>query len=90
MSPTGRIYLIDTNLRVQFTGAQCGNDRFFNTLLDGEHILHDKAGRFINLFAAFDAYYIAGKDVRALHFVPPSAEAPISRFRLPLLVGVVA
>jgi hypothetical protein len=90
VSRSGRIYLIDTNMRVQFAGAQCGNDRFFNTLLDGEHILHDKAGRFINLFAAFDAYYIAGKDVRALHFVPPSAEAPISKFRLPLLVEVVA
>jgi hypothetical protein len=76
-------------MSVQFTGAQCGNDKLFNTLLDGEHIMHDKAGRFINLFAAFDAYYIFGKDVRALHFVPSSAEAPISKFRLPLLVEAV-
>jgi hypothetical protein len=89
VSPSGRIYLIDTNMNVQFTGAQCGNDKLFNTLLDGEHILHDKTGRFINLFAAFDVYYIAGKDVRALHFVPPSSEAPMSKFRLPLLVEVV-
>jgi hypothetical protein len=89
VSSTGRIYLIDTNMSVQFTGAQCGNDKLFNTLLDGEHIMHDRAGRFINLFAAFDAYYIFGKDVRALHFVPPSAEAPISKFRLPLLVEAV-
>ena len=89
VSPTGRIYLIDTNMRVQFTGAQCGNDKLFNTLLDGEHILHDKAGRFINLFAAFDVYYIAGKDVRALHFVPPSAEAPVTKFRLPLLAELM-
>jgi hypothetical protein len=89
VSSTGRIYLIDTNMSVQFTGAQCGNDKLFNTLLDGEHIMHDKAGRFINLFAAFDAYYIFGKDVRALHFVPSSAEAPISKFRLPLLVEAV-
>jgi len=90
VSPTGRIYLIDTNMRVQFTGAQSGNDKLFNTLLDGEHILHDKAGRFINLFAAFDAYYIAGKDVRALHFVPPSAEVSASKYRLPLLVELIA
>jgi len=89
ISPTGRIYLIDTNMRVQFTGAQCGNDKLFNTLLDGEHILHDKSGRFINLFAAFDVYYIAGKDVRALHFVPPSAEAPVTKFRLPLLAELM-
>jgi hypothetical protein len=89
VSPTGRIYLIDTNMRVQFTGAQCGNDKLFNSLLDGEHILHDKTGRFINLFAAFDLYYLAGKDVRALHFVPPSAEAPVTKFRLPLLVELM-
>jgi hypothetical protein len=89
VSPTGRIYLIDTNMHVQFTGAQSGNDKLFNSLLDGEHILHDKTGRFINLFAAFDVYYIAGKDVRALHFVPPSAEVPASKYRLPLLVELV-
>ena len=89
VSPTGRIYLIDTNMRVQFTGAQSAEDKLFNTLLDGEHILHDKSGRFINLFAAFDAYYIAGKDVRALHFVPPSAEVSASKYRLPLLVDVI-
>jgi len=87
--PSGRIYFIDMNMRIQFTGAQSDNDKLFYTLLDGEHILHDKNGRFINLFAAFDVYYIAGKDVRALHFVPPSAEAPISKFRLPLLVNVI-
>ena len=89
VSPSGRIYLIDTNMSVQFTGAQCGNDKLFNTLLDGEHILHDKNGRFINLFAAFDVYYIAGKDVRALLFVPPSSEVSATKFRLPLLVEVM-
>ena len=89
VSPAGRVYLIDTNMSVQFTGAQCGNDKLFNTLLDGEHILHDKRGRFINLFAAFDVYYIAGKDVRALHFVPPSTEASASKYRLPLLVETI-
>ena len=90
VSPSGRIYLIDTNMRVQFTGAQSAEDALFSTLLDGEHILHDKNGRFINLFAAFDVYYIAGKDVRALHFVPPSAEAPVSKFRLPILVDAIS
>lgn len=90
IAPSGRIYFIDTNMNVQFTGAQCGNEKLFNTLLDGEHILQDKSGRFINLFAAFDVYYIAGKDVRALHFVPPSAEVSAMKFRLPLLVDVVA
>jgi hypothetical protein len=89
VSPSGRIYLINTNMNVQFTGAHSTNDKIFNTLLDGEHILHDKTGRFINLFAAFDVYYIAGKDVRAMHFVPPSSEVSASKFRLPLLVEMV-
>lgn len=62
--PSGRIYFIDTNMRFQFTGAQSDNKKLFYTLLDGEHILHDKNGRFINPFAAFDVYYIAGKDAR--------------------------
>ena len=87
--PSGRIYLIDTNMRFQFTGAQSDNNKLFYTLLDGEHILHDKSGRFINLFAAFDVYYIAGKDVRALHFVPPSSEVSATKFRLPLLVEIM-
>ena len=89
VTPSGRIYLIDTNMSVQFTGAQCVNDKLFNSLLDGEHILHDKHGRFINLFAAFDVYYIAGKDMRGLHFVPPSAEVSASKYRLPLMVELI-
>ena len=90
VSSVGRVYLIDTNMRVQFTGAQTAQDALFNTLLDGEHILHDKTGRFINLFAAFDAYYIAGKDVRALHFVPPSADVSVTKYRLPLLFEAIS
>ena len=35
VSPSGRIYLIDTNMHVQFTGAQSCNEKLFNTLLDG-------------------------------------------------------
>ena len=30
----------------------------FNSILDGEHILNDKKGNYINLYAAFDIYYI--------------------------------
>ena len=46
----GKIYLIDTNMNVQFTGTICGFKDYKNTILDGEHILHDKNGKFINLF----------------------------------------
>ena len=52
-----RIYLIDINMNVQFTGTICGFKDYKNTILDGEHILHDKNGKFINLFLVFDLYY---------------------------------
>lgn len=66
----GRIYLINTNMNVLFTGAKSENPKCFNSLIDGELILHDKSTRqFINTFAAFDIYFISGKDVRARPFV---------------------
>ena len=65
----GRIYLINTNMNVIFTGAKTENDKLFNSLIDGELILHDTLKTFINTFAAFDIYFIAGQDVRARPFV---------------------
>ena len=40
----GKIYLIDVNMKVQFTGIVSKNKDAFNTILDGEHVLHDKFG----------------------------------------------
>lgn len=68
ISKIGKIYLIDTSMKVIFTGSKTLNERIFNTLLDGELILHNKNKDFINLYAAFDAYYINGRDIRALKF----------------------
>lgn len=65
----GRIYLIDMNMNVVFTGAKTDQERCFNSLLDGELILHNKMGVFINKFAAFDIYYINKVDVRERPFV---------------------
>lgn len=66
----GKIYLISTNMNVIFTGAKTFNKDYFDTLVDGELIYHDKLGKFINLYAAFDLYYLKKKDVRALPFMP--------------------
>ena len=68
----GKIYLINTQMNIQFTGAETKNTDVFNTLLDGEHIKHNKLGTFINLYAAFDIYFINGKDVRDLNFTGSS------------------
>jgi len=94
----GKVYLIDTNMTPQFTGATTSNKLFFNTLLDGEHILNDKLGRFINLYAAFDVYFINKKDVRKLAFTAPKSEKEditertemVKSFRLPALADVVS
>ena len=65
----GRIYLIDTNMSVIFTGAITENEVCFNSLFDGELILHNKNRQFINLYAVFDAYFMNGTDVRQEKFM---------------------
>jgi hypothetical protein len=85
----GRIYLINMNMNVLFTGAKSENPKCFNSLIDGELILHDKNIRqFINTFAAFDIYFVSGNDVRARPFVEvPTKDAKYFEegCRLPLL-----
>ena len=85
VSSIGKIYLITMNMNIQFTGAETGNKELFNSLLDGEHIKHNKTGKFINLYASFDIYFIGGKDVRELEFFPQQTEDIPTKFRLPIL-----
>ena len=70
----GKIYLINMNMNVIFTGAKTKEDKCFNSLLDGELILHNKKNQFINTFAAFDIYYVNNADVRARPFVQTSTK----------------
>jgi hypothetical protein len=65
----GKIYLINTNMDVVFSGAKTQNEELWGSLLDGELIYHDKQGQFINLYAAFDLYYYHSQDVRAHPFL---------------------
>lgn len=65
----GKMYLINGSMTVIFTGARTNNRALWGSLLDGELILHTKGGEWLNLFAAFDIYYLKGVDVRALPFV---------------------
>jgi hypothetical protein len=69
ISENGKIYLINTNMNVIFTGAVTKEKKIMNSLLDGELIYHDKNGVFINLYAGFDIYYLNGKDIRRLPFI---------------------
>ena len=85
ISGEGRIYLIDTNMNIQYTGAIVRDEIMFDSLLDGEHILTNKYGDFINLYAAFDIYYIKGKDIRAFPFVNIDDDDEPTKFRRPML-----
>lgn len=60
----GKVYFIDVNMNVQFTGVIAGNQDYHESLIDGEHVLHDKYGAFINYYLAFDAYYLGRGDIR--------------------------
>jgi ribosomal protein L31 len=81
----GLIYFIDKNMNVMFTGCKTNEKTCYNSILDGEHIKYNKTKQFINLYAAFDIYFINGKSVREKSFIPESENDSGKLFRLPLL-----
>ena len=89
----GKIYLIDINMNVLFTGVSTSEKTIMNSLIDGEHIKYGKTRNFINLYAAFDVYYINKKSVREFAFVSYSisdetegeTDKNVNKYRLPLL-----
>lgn len=66
----GKIYLINTNLSIIFTGSTTKVKELFNSIIDGEHIKQDKHDTAVNLYAGFDIYCINKKSTRALEFYP--------------------
>ena len=80
----GKIYLINTNMDIIFTGAKTQSEECFNCLFDGELISHDKTGKFINLYAAFDIYYYKKEDVRAYSFMS-SVDEDVKKSRFYIL-----
>ena len=69
ISYIGKMYFISTNMRIQFSGCISTRKELFNSIIDGEHILHDKKGNYVNTFACFDVYYFGGKNVTGLPFI---------------------
>tara|TARA_B100000902_G_scaffold348404_1_gene356324 strand:+ start:1616 stop:5488 length:3873 start_codon:yes stop_codon:yes gene_type:complete len=65
----GKMYLLTTNMNIEFTGCFTENKEIFNTIIDGEHILHNKNGEYINLYACFDIYYINTRNLTMLPFI---------------------
>lgn len=85
ISKVGKIYLISSNMDIKFTGAKTNEEDCFNTLFDGELILHDKNGEFINLYAAFDIYYHKNKDIRHFTFLLSEEQKDVYKSRFYLL-----
>jgi hypothetical protein len=85
VSKTGKIYLINSNMDVKFTGSKTDSEDCFQTLFDGELISHDKNGKFINLYAAFDIYFHKNKDIRNYTFMLRQEEEDMYKSRFYLL-----
>jgi uncharacterized protein YajQ (UPF0234 family) len=64
----GKIYMIDTNMNVIFTGSKTVEKTLYHSILDGEFIKYNKNREIINLFAAFDIYFIHKKTTRDYDF----------------------
>ena len=87
VSEEGKIYMIDTNMTIIFTGTKTAEKTIFNSIIDGEHIKYNKKGVYINLYAAFDIYYVNKKSVREFPFLREDIEADDdeTKYRLYLL-----
>jgi hypothetical protein len=91
ISDNGRIYMIDNNMNVIFTGTFTNEKTLHNSLFDGEHIQYDKFGKYIHLYAAFDIYYCNNTNVRPYSFtkIKGEEEIPDNKYRLYLLEKAV-
>ena len=78
ISNNGRIYFITMNMTVQYTGSTCNNKMFYGSILDGEHVIKDKYGKTINMYAIFDLYYLGKEDKRKLPFITDKGEGRYS------------
>lgn len=85
----GKVYFIDVNMNVQFTGVVAGNQDYHDSILDGEHVIHDKYGAFINYYLAFDAYYIGREDIRSLALANGGGEEKFDRTRIVEMHNIV-
>ena len=91
VSKIGKIYLMDTNMNVQFTGMVTKHRNMYNSIIDGEHVLYNKAGEFINLYLAFDIYYKNKENYKGFPFIQMEGlkymneNLPKDKFRLNLL-----
>lgn len=58
ISNNRKIYMISNRINITYTGIDVKTDIINGTLIDGEFIKYDKNHNIINLYAAFDLYFI--------------------------------
>ena len=85
----GRIYLIDNRFNVQFTGMKTDEKTTYGSVLDGELIRFDKEGNPLNLYAAFDIYFVNGKNIREKPFCKDVEKTEEQIYRLSVLNKLV-
>jgi len=86
----GKIYMIDNNMNVIFTGTKTEDKSLFESILDGEFIKYDKRKQVIHLYAAFDVYFIHKKSTRDFAFAPSNdiiQTHPVTKSPSELVVG---
>ena len=89
ISEEGNVYLIDTNMNITFTGVKTNEKTVTNSILDGEQIKYDKNNKYLNMYAAFDVYFVHGKSMREYEFTKTvetnEDEADEKKYRLNIL-----
>ena len=82
IASNGKMYFITMNMEVQYTGTICTDTQMYGTMIDGENILLDKHKKYVNIYAAFDIYFIGRKDVRIKPFMDITEETKdITKYR---------
>ena len=82
ITENGDICLIDSNMEFSFSGLKTTEKKIFNTIIDGELIKYNKMKKYLNLFAAFDIYYINKKNVKKFPFVVDFGKKETNRYML--------
>ena len=85
----GRIYLISQGMNIKFTGAISKNKDTFDSILDGELILHNKTNEYLNYYLIFDLYFINNYDARGMKFIPKENDEDYEQSRYYLLRKLV-
>lgn len=82
----GRIYTIDTNMNIIWSGEVTKKTDLYGTLIDGEWVKFDKHGKFINQYLAFDIYFIKKTNCRGFPFTT-TATTTENKIKIPLVIG---